>query len=266
MVLTLQEKRNIAKYVIYSRNNMFLNEAVNNNYIREEIKLNFAFYNALKETFFRNEKYVLTEDILSLLSGAKDLLTGTDLSKKLIDWFTGTLVPIIQSKIGKFIPKSVQDVTSNLAKYVSDFITWLKDTLSYNGLAILFAKIKYNKWLQSPSAEEIKCMELAAKTAYRYILMTLVAAFVIKVLGYGSDIVIDAFNSDDVMLGSMDQLMTSIGLGKLFTSIFGTYGAATKAQKAADLKGKIEAKRNEVQDAAMRTFKDDWNYCDLKGK
>ena len=68
------------------------------------------------------------------------------------------------------------------------------------------------------------------------------------------------------MLGGMDQLMTSIGLGKLFTSIFGTYGAATKAQKAADLKGKIEAKRNEVQDAAMRTFKDDWNYCTLKGK
>ena len=266
MILTLEEKRNIAKHVIYSQNSMLINEAVDNNYIREEIKLNFAFYNAIKETFFKNQNIVIIEDILSLLSGAKDLLTGTDLSKKLIDWFTRTLVPLIQSKIGKFIPKSVQDVSSNLASYVSNFINWLKETLSYNGLAVLFAKIKYNKWLQSPSADEIKCMELAAKTAYRYILMTLVAAFVIKVLGYGGDLVIDAFTSDEVVIGSLDKLMTSVGLGKLFTSIFGTYGAATKAQKAADLKSKIETKRNEVQNAELRTFKDDWNYCDLKGK
>jgi hypothetical protein len=264
VVLTLQEKRSIAKYVIRSHYEGLLTESKSDRFVREDIKFNFKFYNALKESFspqLRND-VVITEDLLTLLGNIKDLLTGVKFLDDIVKWISDKFIPLLVSKIDKFIPKSVSDITQKLASYVKQFISWIESNLTYKGLSKIFAMIKYKTF--SPNAEQLKCTELAAKSAYRYILMTLVAAFIIKIVGYGGEQLIDAFTSDQVILGSMDQLMASIGLGKVFATLFGTYGAATKAQKAVKLKKDIEMKRSQVQTDSMIKFKSDWAYCDSK--
>lgn len=264
MILTLEEKRAIAKTVISSHYGGLIMESRTDRLVHEDIKFNFKFYNALKETFspqLRNH-VVITEDLLTILGNIKDLLTGVKFIDDIIKWISDKFIPLLISKVDKFIPKNVQDIAGKLAGFVKQFVSWIEQNLGYKGLSKLFAMIKYKTF--APTGEQTKCMELAAKSAYRYILITLVAAFVIKALGYGAETFIDVFSSDEILLGSMDQLMASIGLGKLFASLFGTYGAATKAQKAVKLKKDIETKRTEVQSDSMIKFKADWSYCDKK--
>lgn len=265
MILTLQEKRSIARTVIQSHYGALLTESKTDRIVHEDIKFNLKFYNAIKETFspqFRNDA-IITEDLLTILGNVKDLLTGVKFIDDIVKWISDKFIPMIISKIDKFIPKNVSDISAKMGSYIKQFISWIEQNLNYKGLSKLFSMIKYKTF--KPDPEQIKCMELAAKSAYRYILIVLVTAFVVKVLGYGSEAVIDAFTSDQIMLGSMDQLMASIGVGKLFTSLFGTYGAATKAQKAVKLKKDIETKRSEIQSDSMIKFKADWNYCNAKG-
>lgn len=264
MILTLEEKRSIARTVIQSHYGGLLTESKTDRLVHEHIKFNLKFYNAIKETFAPQLRRhtVITEDLLTILGNVKDLLTGVKFIDDIVKWISDKFIPLLTSKIEKFIPKNVSDIATNMGSYIKQFISWIEQNLSYKGLSKLFSMIKYKTF--QPNPEQIKCMELAAKSAYRYILIALVTAFVVKVLGYGSEAVIDAFTSDQVMLGSMDQLMASIGLGKLFTSLFGTYGAATKAQKAVKLKKDIETKRTEIQTDSIVKFKADWNYCDSK--
>ncbi len=265
MILSLQEKRIIAKNVIYSYHGGLIAESKTDRLVREDIKFNLKFYNALKESFspqLRNNT-VITEDLLGLLGNIKDLLTGVKFIDDIAKWLSDKFIPLLISKIDKFIPKSVSSITQNLASSIKQFISWIESNLNYKGLSKLFAMIKYKTF--KPNAEQLKCMELSAKSAYRYILIALVSAFIIKVIGYGSEQMIDAFTSDQISMANMDQLMASIGLGKLFTSLFGTYGAATKAQKAVKLKKDIEQKRSEIQNDSIVKFKADWTYCDSKG-
>ncbi len=264
MILTLEEKRAIARTVISSHYGGLIMESRTDRLVHEDIKFNFKFYNALKETFspqLRNHT-IITEDLLTILGNVKDLLTGVKFIDDIIKWISDKFIPLLISKVDKFIPKNIKDITNKLSVFVKNFISWIEQNLGYKGLSKLFAMIKYKTF--APNSEQIKCMELAAKSAYRYVLITLVAAFVIKVLGYGAEAFIEAFTSDQVLMGSIDQLMASIGLGKLFTALFGTYGAATKAQKAVKLKKDIETKRTQVQSDSMVKFKADWSYCDKK--
>lgn len=266
MILTLQEKRSIAKNVIRAHYGGLLTESKSDRFVHEDIKFNLKFYNALKESFspqLRNST-VITEDLLTILGNIKDLLTGVKVIDDIVKWISDKFIPLLISKVDKFIPKSVADIAQNLSGYVKQFISWIESNLTYKGLSKVFAMIKYKTL--NPSEEQKKCTELAAKSAYRYILITLVAAFIIKVVGYGADTFIDAFTSDQILIGSMDQLMASVGLGKLFTTLFGTYGAATKAQKASKLKKDIESKRSQVQADSMIKFKADWKYCDSTGE
>jgi uncharacterized protein YfkK (UPF0435 family) len=264
VILTLEEKRAIARMTINSHYGGLLIESKTDRLVREDLRFNLKFYNAVKETFspqLRKEA-VITEDLLTILGNIKDLLTGVKFIDDIVKWISDKFLPILVSKIDQFIPKNVQDIASKLGNNIKSLISWLEKNLSYKGLTKLFAMIKYKTF--SPNDEQMKCMELSAKSAYRYILMTLVAAFIIKVVGYGAETFVDVFTSDQVLVGSMDQLMASIGLGKLFTTLFGTYGAATKAQKAVKLKKDIETKRTQVQNDSIIKFKADWAYCDSK--
>lgn len=264
MILTLEEKRTIARAVITSRYGGLITEARTDKFVRDDIKFNLKFYNALKESFTPQLRRhsVITEDLLTILGNVKDLLTGVKFIDDIVKWISDKFIPLMISKIGKFIPKNVTDIASKMGSYAKQFISWLEENLSYKGLSKIFAMIKYRTI--KPNPEQLNCMMLAAKSAYRYILMALVTAFVIKVLGYGGEAVIDAFTSDQVLMGGMDQLMASIGLGKMFTSLFGTYGAVSKGQKARKLKSDIEQKRSQVQSDSVIKFKSDWNYCDSK--
>jgi hypothetical protein len=266
MILTLTEKRNIVNHVLNSKRNVTLLEAKNSYLLREELKFNLAFYNSVKEAFFKNTRVAINEDLLGILGSlglVKDLLTGIDVVDKAIEWITKTMLPALLKTVGKFIPKSVSDLGAKTTTLFSDFVKWIQKNLSYTGVAKVFAMIKYKT--TSPSSDQINCMMVAAKSAYRYILMGLVSAFVVKMSLLGGDALVDAF-SQDVLIGGMDNLMASIGIGKLFTTLFGSYSAMTKAEKAKHLKSDVEKKRQEIEIDMKNSFKKDWNYCDLKGK
>ena len=261
MILTFNEKRAIAKMVIES-NNVLITEAKYDWDIREEIVTNLKFYNAVKEAFLADRKHVdiLTEDILSALGGIKDLLTGVDIVKQFTEWFTKKLIPKLLSKIEKFIP-GVNELASKLGDKINQFIKWLKETLSYDGISKLFAMIKYRTL--TPSNEQKKCMLLAAKSAYRYILIALVTAFLIKISGYGIEAV-DSMITQASLFKSFDQLLTTAGIGKFVATLFGAYGSYTKADKARKLKSDIEQKRGELETQSLSSFSKDWGYCDNK--
>ncbi len=266
MILTLTEKRNIVKHVLNSKRNVTLLEAKNSQLLKEELKFNLAFYNCVKEAFFKNTRFVINEDLLGVLGGlgaVKDLLTGVDVVAKVIDWVTGKLIPTLIKSIEKFIPKSIADLGDKAVQLFSDFVKWIQKNISYTGVSKVFAMIKYKTL--NPTSDQVNCMLVAAKTAYRYILMALVSAFVVKMSLLGGDAVVDALNQN-VLMGGMDNLMTSIGLGKLFSTLFGSYSAMTKAEKAKKLKIDVEEKRKSIEIDTKNSFAKDWNYCDLKGK
>lgn len=263
MKLTIQEKRNIARYVIYSRNGMFLHEAISDNSVKSEIKLNLYFYNALKENFFKTEKYCINEDLLSALGGIKDLLTSTDVGQKMTGWIKNKLVPYFEKLLSGFVPNTIKNSAEYIGKLFADFIKWVHKTLSPQGLATLFARIKYKKFTSSPSTQEIECMMLAAKQIYTYILVVLVSAFIIKILGVSIDTV--DIMTQKSLSGSLELLMTSLGLSKIFGAAFGTYGTITKAQKAKHLVDDIKKKKEEIGTETFNKWGDYWNYCDVKG-
>ena len=51
VILTKEEKINIAKFVMESHQGITITEAKSNNNIREEIKSNFEYYKVLREIF-----------------------------------------------------------------------------------------------------------------------------------------------------------------------------------------------------------------------
>ena len=153
------------------------------------MKLNLEFYNALKEGFVEDNKTNLDEaagmfgTVLSVLGNIKDFLTGTKVIKDIVGWVQGLIQKLSEKlgpKIDQFIPQKIQDFAKDGVSAVEKFIKWIYNTLSYKGLAKLFAMIRY-KTIR-PTDEQKQCMELAAKKVYKWILITLVIAFAIKLL------------------------------------------------------------------------------------
>lgn len=261
MILTFNEKRSIAKMVIES-NDVLITEARYDWDLRDEIVTNLKFYNAIKESFFANYKTanIITEDILSALGGFKDLLTGIDIVKQFNEWLTKKLLPKLLNTVEKFIP-GANEMGTRFVENVGKFIEWLKKTLSYDGISKLFAMMKYRTL--KPTDEQKKCMLLAAKSAYRYILIALVTAFLIKISGYGVEAVDSMITQASVFKG-FDNLLASAGVGKFIATLFGAYGSYTKADKARKLKSDIEKKRSELETQSLGSFSKDWGYCDNK--
>lgn len=262
MTLTLTEKKYITRMVIHSSNGL-LSEVKYDSLMKDEIRFNLYFYNVVKEAFFgKNENQtLLTEDILSALGGIKDLLTGVDVVKKFTDWLKDKLVPKLVAQIERVVP-GVNELATKLADYIKRAVDWIKKTLSYDGISKLFAMAKYRTL--APSTEQKKCMLLAAKSAYRYILIMLVTAFLIKITGYSVDAV-DTIINQASTFGDFDMLLAGAGLPKFVSLLFGGYGSYTKADKARKLKSDIEKKREEFSQPALINFKKDWGYCDNKG-
>ena len=260
-MLTIAEKKSIAKLVIES-NNVLLSEARYDNRIKDDIRQNLFFYNALKESFIGQSRNttILTEDILSALGGVKDLLTGVDVIKKFTDWLQNKLIPKLVAQIERIVPGATE-MGTRLGVKIQNAVDWLKKTLSYDGLSKLFAMIKYRTL--TPTNDQKKCMLLAAKSAYRYILIMLVTAFLIKITGYGIDAVNDMVNQASLFSG-FDDLLQAAGISKFVALLFGSYGSYTKADKAKKLKSDIEAKRKQYTQNSLNNLKNDWAYCDNK--
>jgi len=289
MTLTREEQKSVLRMVMESHQGITLSEAKTNENIREEMKLNLEFYNSLKEDFLNEEKTNLeeAEGLVSIVLGAlgsiKDYLTGLKVIKDITAWIQG-LVQKLSEKLGpqidKFIPQKIQDLAKDGVTAVEKFVKWLYNTLSYKGLAKLFARIRYNKWRTKPTDEQIKCMELAAKKVYKWILITLVIAFIIKFAMVAIPIALKtAAASGTAATGTaattvqasfatslkpIGAVLSKLGHGSLFKGALSTASAAIKTKDASKISSDIKAKEQEAKGKEIDGFKDAWNYCPIK--
>lgn len=286
MILTLKEQKVVLNMVMESHKDITLTEAKTNVDIREEMRLNLKFYNSLKEGFIKNNNSQLNEGtglfshILSVLGNIKDFLTGTKLIKNITQWvkdlvekITLKLKPIIDT----FIPKPAQDFIKWASTSVANFIKWIYNTLSYKGIAKLFAMIRYKTF--RPSNEQKKCMELAAKKVYKWILYTLIAAFLIKVLVYAWPLIIGAESAAVASAGIGIQLpgflqafapltafITKIGGKSLIKGIFSIFSTAIKTKDSMSLDDDIESIEKQHKDKELDGFGEAWNQCKISQK
>jgi len=287
MTLTREEQKSVLRMVMESHQGITLSEAKTNEDIREEMKLNLEFYNSLKEGFTREGKVTLDEAsgmfgaVLSVLGNIKDFLTGTKVIKDLTSWVQG-LVQKLSEKLGpqidKFIPQKIQDLAKDGVSIVEKFVKWVYNTLSYKGLAKLFAMIRYKTI--KPSDEQKQCMELAAKKVYKWILITLVVAFIIKFAMVAIPIALKtAAASGTAATGTaattvqasfatslkpIGAVLSKLGHGSLFKGALSTASAAIKTKDASKISSDIKAKEQETKDKEIDGFKDAWNYCPIK--
>jgi len=287
MTLTREEQKSVLRMVMESHQGITLSEAKTNEDIREEMKLNLEFYNSLKEGFTREGKVTLDEAsgmfgaVLSVLGNIKDFLTGTKVIKDLTSWVQG-LVQKLSEKLGpqidKFIPQKIQDLAKDGVSIVEKFVKWVYNTLSYKGLAKLFAMIRYKTI--KPSDEQKQCMELAAKKVYKWILITLVVAFIIKFAMVAIPIALKtAAASGTAATGTaattvqasfatslkpIGAVLSKLGHGSLFKGALSTASAAIKTKDASKISSDIKAKEQEAKGKEIDGFKDAWNYCPIK--
>jgi len=289
MTLTREEQKSVLRMVMESHQGVTLSEAKTNEDIREEMKLNLEFYNALKEGFTEEGKTTLDEAsgmfgaVLSVLGNIKDFLTGTKVVKDIMAWVQGLVQKLSEKlgpKIDQFIPQKIQDLAKDGVSAVEKFVKWIYNTLSYKGLAKLFAMIRYKTI--KPTDEQKQCMELAAKKVYKWILITLVIAFIIKfamiaipmalkaaaasgtaATGTAAATVQASFASSLKPIGAV---LSKVGHGSLFKGALSTASAAIKTKDASKISSDIKAKEQEVKDKEIEGFKGAWNYCPLPQK
>ena len=285
MTLTREEQKSVLRVVVESHQGVTLTEAKSNTDIREEMKLNLEFYNSLKEGFIKDSKSTLDEAagmfgaVLGVLGNIKDFLTGTKIIKDITSWIQG-LIQKLSEKLGpqidKFVPQKIQDFAKDGVSAVEKFIKWIYNTLSYKGLAKLFAMIRYKTI--KPTDEQKQCMELAAKKVYKWILITLVTAFVIKLAviaipmmstataatgATASTTQLAGFSSSLKPIGA---LLAKVGHGSLFKGLFSAASAGIKAKDAKKISSDIKEKEKETKDKEIDGFDSAWNYCALPEK
>jgi len=288
MTLTREEQKSVLRMVMESHQGVTLTEARSNNDIKEEMKLNLEFYNSLKEGFIKDSKSTLDEAagmfgaVLGVLGNIKDFLTGTKIIKDITAWVQGLLQKLFEKlspQIDKFIPQKVQNVAKAIAEAPIKFVKWVYNTLSYKGLAKLFAMIRYKTF--KPTDEQKQCMELAAKKVYKWILITLVAAFVIKLAVLAAPMIATATTSTaatgaaagttqlagfSTALKPIGVLLAKVGHGSLSKGIFSAASAAIKSKDANKISADIKAKEKEAKDKEIDGFGGAWNYCPLPQK
>ena len=288
MTLTREEQKSVVKMVMESHQGVTLTEAKTNEDIREEMKLNLEFYNSLKEGFTEEDKSTLNEAgmfsaVLDALGSVKDFLTGTKVIKDITEWIKGVLAKLVEKLtplVDKFVPQKVQNLAKKGATAVTNFIKGVYNTFSYKGFAKMFAMIRYRTI--KPTDEQKKCMELAAKKVYKWILITLVIAFIIKFAMVAIPMAIKAAAASGTAtagaatttaqasfassLKPIGAVLGKLGHGSLFKGALSTASAAIKSKDASQISADIKAKEQEVKDKEINGFKGAWNYCPLPQK
>ena len=292
MTLTREEQKSVLRMVMESHQGVTLTEAKSNEDIREEMMLNLEFYSALKEGFIDEKKQPLDEAVgivgafLGIMGNIKDFLTGTKIVKDITEWIKGILAKLTEKLaplVDKFVPQKVQDLAKDGALAVEKFIKGVYNTFSYKGLTKLFAMIRY-KTLK-PSDEQKKCMELAGKIVYKWIIIALIAFFVVKLIitawpvitamvakgaAAGTGVQQAAVGGKALsgglaaMLAPIKAILAKLGHGSLYKGIFSSTSAAIKAKDAKKVNTDIKTKAKEIQDKEINGFKDAWEYCPIK--
>jgi len=294
MTLTREEQKSVLRMVMESYQGVTLTEAKSNEDIREEMILNLKFYSALKEGFVDEKKQPLDEAagivsaFLGVMGNIKDFLTGTKIVKDVTEWIKGILAKLAEKLaplVDKFVPQKVQDLAKDGATAVANFIKGVYNTFSYKGLAKLFAMIRYRTF--KPTDEQKKCMELAGKIVYKWIIISLITFFVIKLIisawpvitamaakgaSAGTGVQQAAVGGKALsgslaaMLAPIKAILAKLGHGSLYKGIFSSTSAAIKAKDAKKVNTDIKAKAQAVKDKEINGFKGAWNYCPLPQK
>jgi hypothetical protein len=287
MILTLAEQKLITRRVLQSEN-ASLTEADHNIDLQNEIKLNLRFYNEVKKGFCISESATrlineidLIGGVLSTLGAVKDIITGAKITKNIVELLEKIITPILDKlkKLAlKYVPEPIRNVSNDIAtgfadsaKGIADFIKKVYETLSYKGLAKLFAMIRYRTF--RPTEKQKECMLAVAKQVYKYILIFLIVAFIIKMIVIFTPTIIVAIKSASTAAtlttafagfsNSVSTAFAAIGIKTLLFKIFSIISAALKAKDVKKLDAEIKAHTREELNTTKATFKDLWNECPL---
>tara|TARA_R110002167_G_C12550419_1_gene640796 strand:+ start:104 stop:967 length:864 start_codon:yes stop_codon:yes gene_type:complete len=284
MTLTREEQKSVLSKVMESHQGVTLTEVKSNSSIKEELKLNLEFYNSLKEGLIEDSKGTLKEAtgmwsaILSVVGGIKDLLTGIGVVKDFIAWVQKLLKKLSEKlgpQIDRFIPQKIQDLAKDGVTAVEKFIKWIYGALSYKTFATMFAMVRYRT--MKPTDEQKKCMELAAKKAWKWLLISLVTLFVIKFIMVAIPVIVAAKATAataaaavaagpvglSLALKPIGIILAKIGHGSLFAGIFSIASAGIKSKQAINLEDKINTIEDEAKGRELDGFSESWDYCPL---
>jgi len=296
MNLTREEQKSVLRMVMESHQGVTLNEAKSNIDIREEMKLNLEFYNALKEDGQEKLDEIggAISDLLGILGNIKDFMTASDelSGKGKIAKIAQRIASWLQSKIGgfvdKYIPQKVQDAAAKVKGWISWLANFISKTLSYEGLAKVFAMIRY-KTLK-PKDEQKQCMIPVAKEIFRWIVITLVVAFIIKMIMILGPVLFATAKATaaatsastatvqtagfslknlaalGAALAPLKMFLIKLGFKGAAGKIFGAYSASEKHKKQDKLKQDLEAYKAELQGNIFQKIGGLWNYCPLPEK
>lgn len=278
MILTREEQKSVLRMVMESHQGITISEAKSNQDIREEIKSNLKFYNKVKEGFLNETKSNILEaegilnSILSVIGNIKNALSVTGWGKSAIEWIKNFITKFVEkfkNVIIDYVPggKSIIKGAKTVAEYTSKFVKWVYNTISYKGLAKLFAMMRYKTL--SPTEEQKKCMELAAKKVYKWILIAFIAAYIIKVITTsGSSLAMSAalFANPGTMalaFAPLKSLIASAGLKGTFFGTLSLSSAVDKSLSADKLADQIEAEEQKAKAGELDNFNEAWNMCPL---
>ena len=271
-ILTLEEKKKIISKVMESHQNIPLTEVKNNNTIKTELRANLAFYNEVKKGFLTEGKQPLNEVegivgvILTSIGNIKDFITGAGFGKNILEGIKKILTKVaeyVKAFVNSIVP-GTYETAEYIVKTVKNGVKWIYKTLTWPGLAKLFAMIRYRTL--KPTKEQKACMELAAKKAYRWILIVFIGAFIVKIIIGLTPAIIQGLTTTGGLTMAFSPLITAIqgaGLKSIAAKLYSAISAALKAKDYSKLGAEVEAIEKEAKEGELDNFSEAWNKCPL---
>ena len=282
-VLTKEDRKAIASMVIEeSYQGITLTEAKTNESLKEDIAENIIFYNDIKLVLLEEAKKQqrplhegVLKTILTLLGGFKDALTATKVGKDITGWIRSRMSKFAES-VGKKVDNlftsdqvnpgtDAKKLASKLADWFQSGLNWLVKTFSYEGIAKLFAMIRYRKRGKNLTKEQVDCMKPAAKKTVSAIYAILVIAFIAKIGLFAAPII--ATGGLPALQATVIALVTKAGIwggAKLVAGkAFSAFSAMKKAEDAVKYAKQAKAGIGDGVGEALEGFDAAWNVCPI---
>ena len=258
-----------------SYQNTPLTEVKGNNSIKTELRANLAFYNEVKKGFLTEGKQPLNEVegilgvILTSIGNIKDFITGAGFGKNILEGIKKILTKVaeyVKAFVNSIVP-GTYETAEYIVKTVKNGVKWVYKTLTWPGLAKLFAMIRYRTL--KPTKEQKACMELAAKKAYRWILIVFIGAFLIKIIIGLTPAIIQGLTTTGGLTVAFSPLITALqsaGLKAIAAKLYSAISAALKAKDYSKLGDEVQAIEKEAKEGELDDFSEAWNKCPLPVK
>ena len=156
-------------------------------------------------------------------------------------------------------------LASKLADWFQSGLNWLVKTFSYEGIAKLFAMIRYRKRGKNLTKEQVDCMKPAAKKTVSAIYAILVIAFIAKIGLFAAPII--ATGGLPALQATVIALVTKAGIwggAKLVAGkAFSAFSAMKKAEDAVKYAKQAKAGIGDGVGEALEGFDAAWNVCPI---